>query len=188
MTGLTRRSFLAGAAGLAAPLWALGQAPPSSHGRVVPPLPLPDLEVTRHDGVRTRLAALTDGKVTALHLMFTRCPSTCPIQAAIFQRVQTLLREAHTDAQLLSLSVDPKNDTPEALAAWLREVGAGEGWAALRPHVADLPVLQGVFGARSSSADSHSTQVSVIDRRSRVVWRSIELPAPEEIVAVLKQV
>lgn len=185
---MNRRSFLLGSLGM--PLVrAHAAAPPvANHGRVQPPLPVPDVAVFTHAGRATRLGDVARGKPTALHLMFTQCASTCPIQAAIFQRVQWSLGNDSPDAQLLSVSIDPRHDSPPALAAWLRQVGASEHWLALQPRVADLDQLRSAFGARSGPADTHSTQVSIIDRQARVVWRSIELPSPEEIVAVLRQV
>src|SRR5437773_3557029 len=117
---LSRRSFVQ--ALLAAPII-------RGHGKIAPPVPVPDIAVVRHDGVSTTLLPMVKGRATALHLIFTSCTTTCPIQAAIFERVQKMLPGmADHGIQLLSLSIDPENDTPKALSAWRHRFHAGPNW------------------------------------------------------------
>ncbi len=175
----SRRSFLQAVA--AAPII-------HGHGRIVPPVPAPDIVVVRHDGISTTLLQMLRGHATAAQLMFTSCTTTCPIEAAIFERVQkTLPGMADRGMQLLSLSVDPTNDTPTALSAWLRRFHAGPNWIAAAPAIGDIPLLQSLFGKNGDYSD-HSTQVQIIDRAGRLVWRTSELPTPGEITSVLERV
>jgi protein SCO1/2 len=121
--------------------------------------------------------------------MFTECSTTCPIQAAIFHRVQRLVPDmAGRGIQLLSLSVDPAADTPKALSAWLKHYDAGPSWIAAAPSTQDGPLLQSFFGRASVGYADHSTQVTIVDRHCRLVWRTNELPAAEEIAGVLQRV
>jgi protein SCO1/2 len=177
--GFSRRSFIQ--AVIAAPII-------HGHGRVSPPIAVPDIKVLRHDGVSTTLPRVLKGHATALQLMFTSCTTTCPIEAAIFARVQTMLPAmAVHGIQLLSLSIDPEYDTPRAMSAWLRRFHAGPNWVAAAPSVADVPKLNTIFGKSGDSAD-HSTQTQIMDRDGRLVWRTFELPRPDEIVLVLQKV
>ena len=175
----SRRSFMQAA--LAAPII-------KGHGKINPPVLLPDIALVRQDGVSTTLFQLLKGHATALHLMFTSCTTTCPIQGAIFERVQQMLPGmADRGMQLLSLSNDPTNDTPKALSAWRRRFHAGPNWIAAAPRASDVARLTEIFGQGSGSAD-HSTQVQIVDRNGRVVWRTSELPRPEEIANILQKV
>ncbi len=177
---LSRRSFMQVAV-LAAPII-------HGHGKIAPPVPLPEIEVVRQDGVSTTLLEMLKGRATALQLMFTSCTTTCPIQAAIFERVQKMIPEMKDRRmQLLSLSNDPRNDTPQALSAWRRRFHAGENWVAAAPVEKDVAKLTEIFGKGSDSAD-HSTQVQIIDRNGQLVWRTFELPRPEEIAFILQKV
>jgi protein SCO1/2 len=158
------------------------------HGRIVPPVPVPDIAVVRQDGVSTTLLQLLGGRATALQLMFTSCTTTCPIEAAIFARVQKTLPDmANRGIQLVSLSVDPQHDSPAALSAWRRRFHAGPNWIAAAPAIADLQRVQGFFGKGEDSSD-HSTQVQILDRSGSLVWRTSELPTPGEITAVLQKI
>ena len=90
--------------------------------------------------------------------------------------------------QLLSLSVDPEADTPKALSAWLTHFNAGPAWIAAAPSPQDGPRLQSFFGRASGRYADHSTQVNIVDRQGRLVWRTVELPTAEEIAGVLQRV
>jgi protein SCO1/2 len=162
--------------------------PNGDHGRIKPPAPVPDVQLLRHDGVKASLPQLTLGHATAVQLMFTACSTTCPIQAAIFERVQTLLPTmAAKGIQLLSLSVNPEDDSVRSLAGWRSRFNAGPQWIAATPSVADTPAIQSFFGrARTNFAD-HSTQVNIVDRQGRLVWRTNELPASQEIATILSK-
>jgi protein SCO1/2 len=184
-----RRAFLGAALGALAPSVSFAQSPDGDHGRVSPPLAAPDIPVIEHDGASVRLPALVKGRATALQFMFTSCTVTCPIQGAIFARVQTLIPDqVARGVQLLSLSVDPRNDTPEALRRWLQRFHAGPGWIAAAPLVKDVERVRALGGPGRTPTDNHSTQVHILNRDGLLVWRTFELPEAEEIAGLLNKV
>ncbi|WP_323122063.1 SCO family protein [Burkholderia alba] len=190
-----RRALLAAALGAAAASLgavrcvAAPPAPVGYHGgRIAPPVPVPDLPVLLANGRSTRLRTLLNGRVTALQLFFTGCSSTCPIQGAVFQRVQALLG-AHEKpgVQLLSLSISPLEDTPQRMRAWLARFDARPGWVAAAPELKDVDALQALFGGGVTGLDNHSTQVQVIDRHGALIWRTYALPSAESVAQILRQ-
>jgi cytochrome oxidase Cu insertion factor (SCO1/SenC/PrrC family) len=83
----------------------------------------PDGDVLDTDGRAQRLHVLLRGKVSVLGFMYTYCrdPVGCPLA----YRVMTATRDAllrdpalAAQAQLVSLSFDPTNDTPEQMARY----------------------------------------------------------------------
>jgi protein SCO1/2 len=162
----------------------------ADHGRIDPPVPIPDIPVRRAgDGASAGLAGLLRGWATALHLMFTGCSSVCPIQGAIFERVQDLLPDQQARGiQLMSLSIDPLGDTPRAMREWLKRFDARDGWIAVAPAPKDRDRLLDLFGAGRNTADSHTTQVNIIDRRANLVFRTPELPSADAIANILLRV
>ena len=143
----------------------------------------------RDNGAASDLLSIVNQHATALHLMFTACGTTCPIQAAIFQRVQHLLvDQVARGIQLLSLSIDPEHDTPAVLSQWLERFHARPGWVAAAPHLKDLERLRDFAGRGQSASDNHSTQVLLLDRKGRLFWRTSELPEAEEFVDILRQI
>jgi protein SCO1/2 len=186
-----------GAAAACAAALGLGVAPPAraalvaaDHGRVDPPVPIPGIPVRRAgDGASADIAGLLRGRATALHLMFTGCSSVCPIQGAIFQRVQALLPDQQARGiQLVSLSIDPLDDTPRAMRAWLERFDARDGWIAVAPDPKDLDRLLDLFGQGRDAVESHATQVNIIDRRGDLVFRTPELPSADAIANILRKV
>ncbi|MDB5896350.1 MAG: hypothetical protein JWQ88_3881 [Rhodoferax sp.] len=149
------------------------------------------MKVRTHLGQSTDLGSLLTGRVTAVQLMFTGCSAICPIQGALFAQLQQALRSRDLPVQLLSLSIDPLGDSPDVLAAWLRKFGAGAGWLAAAPAVADVEPLTKLLGSGGEdprqSADVHSGQVFVIDRRGAMAYRTATMPAVGPFVDVLAQ-
>jgi len=161
----------------------------ADHGRVDPPLPVPDVPVRCADGATQGLAALLRGRATALHLMFTGCSTVCPIQGVIFQRVQELIPDQRERGiQLLSVSIDPFGDTPAALAAWLQRFDAHAGWTAVAPKPSYLDRLLELFGQGRQAVENHATQVSIVNRRGELVFKTQQLPAADSIAELLRKV
>jgi protein SCO1 len=197
---LRRRYLIAAAAGWTGFAHAAGPVDPreaarSSHfpfGPVVPARRVEAWPMVTHRGQATDLPALLRGKVSAVQLMFTGCSATCPLQGALFAQAQGLLQGALPTAQFVSISIDPLGDTPTALDAWLRKFGAGPGWTAVLPQVADVAAIIERFGEggekRPSGPDPHTGQVYLFDRRAELVLRTPSLPPAEQIVAALRAV
>lgn len=182
---ITRRPVLTGLVG-SLTLRALPVLAHDAVGPVNPPIEVPDIHVVSSDGFSGRLRERLIGRVTAIQLMFTKCKSICPIEAATFVRVQEALGGCPCgDIQLLSLSIDPLTDTPDVLKAWLDGLGAGRGWTAVSPARADLERTRQFFDRASSAGENHSTAMDLINRSGRLTWRTSELPAPNEVVKVL---
>jgi cytochrome oxidase Cu insertion factor (SCO1/SenC/PrrC family) len=81
----------------------------------------PDGEVLNSDGRTHRLHALLAGRLTVLSFMYSYCrdPEGCPLAWRAMDSVHDeLLRDGTlaARAQLISLSFDPTNDTPQQLA------------------------------------------------------------------------
>lgn len=184
----SRRGFMRGMLALAA-AGTLPAARAHGIGIVNPPLALPpEVRLVRHDGARVMLPELFAGRFTAMQLMFTGCSQTCPLQGALFAEVQAgLARLRMPDVQLLSVSVDPFDDS-RRLAAWLRQFGAGSKWTAAVPLPRHLDAITGALKQRGNPRLNHATQVYFIDRRGRLVWRSEELPPAQVVMGILERI
>ena len=80
----------------------------------------PDGEVLQSDGRAQRLHAALRGKISVLGFMYTYCrdPVGCPLAYRIMVATRdALMKDAalSTQSQLISLSFDPTNDTPEQM-------------------------------------------------------------------------
>jgi protein SCO1/2 len=155
---------------------------PEGHGYFYPPVPLPDFSVTDQHGKTANLQSLLADRLSALQVIFTGCTNVCPMQGATFRQLQDLLAAAgQTSCQLLSLSLDPLSDSPQALRDWLQRFDPAPGWLALRPDLKASDLVRNTFNRGLSELNAHLTEVYLIDRRGRLVWRSPELPSAESL-------
>jgi len=155
-------------------------------GLVDPAIAIPPLACVCSDGRSTTLLELLNGKTTAVQLMFTGCSAICPMQGALYARIQSYLSDhAKRNIQLLSLSIDPLSDDPKALSGWLKRFDAREGWIAAAPAMAALTQMTTLFNGRAALPDTHSGQVYLVRRDAQLVWRTADLPAPRDVVDLL---
>ena len=89
---------------------------------------VPEFVLVGSDGAPLSREQLA-GRVWVADFIFTNCPGMCPVLSAQMTRLQKALAEGPRTARLVSFSVDPKNDTPEALRAYAERFGADhERW------------------------------------------------------------
>jgi len=159
-------------------------------GPVTPPLAAPALPLQLHDGRSTILPAVLQGRVTAVHLMFTGCSAICPVQGAVFAELQALVGGPLPKAQLLSISIDPIADDAVALSAWRRRFGAGAAWLAAAPpvrHAEAMPAFLDGRRARQATGDRHNAQVYLFDRQGRLTYRCAEFASARSIAQAMQQ-
>lgn len=100
---------------------------PKSKG-VLPPV-LSGVQLTDQHGKLIRPASFGNGPLL-LNFIFTHCSAACPIQVKELLAVHRALpADVRDKVQFLSVSVDPANDTPQALANFAKQLGADvAGW------------------------------------------------------------
>lgn len=181
---LTRRRVLGTAVGAALGVDARADAATQSlQGLVLPRVPAPNLPLTDTLGRSIGLSTQLRGKVTAVQLMFAGCSATCPIQGAVFASVAQQVKSP--DVRLLSLTVDPLGDSPQALRNWLGRFGQHRFWTASAPRVQDVDALAEFLRGVPPTTGTHSSQVFLFDRQAKLAFRTVELPSVEHVVELL---
>ena len=79
------------------------------------PKPITDFSMSDHLNRPVNLSSLK-GKVSILFFGFTRCPDVCPTTLSI---INMAVSGIQNPPQVIMVSVDPEQDTPSALAAYL---------------------------------------------------------------------
>lgn len=77
---------------------------------------VPDFSLIERSGKRLELSDL-HGKIWIANFIYTTCTDTCPLQSAEMAKLQAHLRQ-RTNVRLVSISVDPERDTPQALSRY----------------------------------------------------------------------
>jgi len=135
---------------------------------------LPKLADVPHFALTDQTGAEFDSAKLANHVwvadfIFTNCPGPCPRMSSQMRQVQTAL--AVNDVRLVSFTIDPARDTPEALSAYALRYTARPGiWYFLTGPVESLRHLdRDVFHLGDIDGTlQHSTRFVLMDRKSRV--------------------
>ena len=151
---------------------------------------LPDFTFTDAHGQPVRLADYRN-RAFAYTFIFTRCPfpKLCPLLTEKFAQAQALL--ANSNAQLLSLSIDPAHDTPEVLAAYAALYHADpQHWRIATGDLAALTTFALRCGANfweEKGVLTHTLRTVVIgaDGKVRRVFTDNEW-TPEQLAAELQ--
>ena len=140
---------------------------------------IPDLEMVAETGDSVRIVSdLIDGKIVLLNTIYTTCTTVCPPMGANFASLQRILNEQFGNIELaekfilLSISIDPRTDTPERLRAWKEKFHGQPGWTLLTGSQADVTTLLKAVGLFVTDFEDH-TPISLLgdieqDRWSRI--------------------
>jgi protein SCO1 len=90
---------------------------------------LPDIKLVREDGKTVSLAdELGDGRPVVLNFIFTSCTTICPVMSQIFTQLQNKLGSERDKVHMVSISIDPEQDTPVRLTEYAKRFHAGPQW------------------------------------------------------------
>ena len=140
---------------------------------LTPPQAAPDFTLV--DGLSGTTVTLSaqQGKVVVLSFLYTHCPDVCPLTAEQFRQAQQKLTDAERDRTLfVAVSVDPRQDTPEAVQAFAKEHRLAGGFAFLIGPATQLQPVWKAYGIRTETeagnpAVGHSDAIYLIDRQGR---------------------
>ena len=150
-------------------------APSSSlSGALAVGQPVPDFTLTDQNRRHVRLSQFA-GKVVAVTFIYTRCPfpNYCFRLSNNFGQLQKRFKDKMgRDLVLLSIVIDPANDSPEALTNYARIWKAdSDGWHFLAGPLPEIQQLCRKFDMNFYPDEAllvHSFHTAVIDRQNRL--------------------
>jgi protein SCO1 len=147
---------------------------------------MPDVVLTDQDGQTVHLPALLKDKIAVINTVFTTCTTICPMMGANFTRLQKLLGpRAGADVLLVSISVDPVNDTPERLKAWRDKFHSGPGWTLLTGAKGDVDYLLRTLQMFTAARDDHSP-LTLIGSINTGQWQRVSgLATPSQLAEIV---
>lgn len=129
----------------------------SSYQRSVATYTIPDVRLVDMNGAEISLrSGLSGDEPVVLNFIFTSCTAICPVMSTTFQHVQEMLGEERNKVRLVSISIDPENDTPARLREYADKFRAGQQWSLLTGTVADSIAVQRAFGAFRGGKMNHA--------------------------------
>jgi protein SCO1 len=144
-----------------------------------------DHVLTDQDGKTHRFYSdLLQGRVVLINVIFTHCPSACPMMTERLKLVRKQVGDGFgRDVYFLSLSVDPARDTPEALKRFAERHNVDSpGWRFLVSDAQTLKTLLSRLGQWTDSPDDHTTLL-IAGNASKSHWTKLRPDAPPEQIA-----
>lgn len=90
---------------------------------------VPQIKLVRDDGKAVSLPdEINDGRPVVLSFIYTTCTAICPLISQTLSQLQNKLGADRDKVHLVSISIDPEEDTPARLAAYARKYDAGPEW------------------------------------------------------------
>ncbi len=139
---------------LAIPLLLAGEPPKVK--RTLEAYTLPDVVLLDQTGTRVRLPELLKGdRPVLIEFIFANCTTICPVMSAGFTNLQAKLGAKVGSVRMISISIDPENDTPAVMAEYLRRYRAKPGWDFLTGPKADIDRVTRAFQAYAPNKMDH---------------------------------
>lgn len=149
-----------------------------------------DTELVNQDGEAMRFYTdLLQGKVVVINTIFTTCTGICPVMSRTFTKLQDHLGERlGRDVHLISISVDPKNDTPQRLKEFGRNFGARPGWYLLTGPEESVRFVLGKLGQYVEDKESHRALILVGNEPTGLWKKAFGLAPAQDIISILDSV
>lgn len=158
------------------------------YARMVASYTLPAVTLQRSDGAAVKFPQeLDDGRPVMVNFIYTSCTAICPILSQTFSEVQRRLAAGNEQVHMVSISIDPEEDTPQRLAAYARRFDAGKQWGFYTGTVAASVTLQKAFQAYFGDK-MHHRPVTFLRAAPGQPWVRLEgFASPQEVLAEYRQ-
>ena len=117
---------------------------------------IPDVVLVNQDGHKVHLRTLLSSeKPVVVDFIFGTCTTICPVLSAGFANLQKTLGPDSHKVHLVSISIDPENDTPKVTKEYLKRYGARPGWDFLTGTRGNIDAVTKAFNAYVYNKMSH---------------------------------
>jgi protein SCO1/2 len=90
---------------------------------------VPPIRLVREDNQAVSLTdEMNDGRPVIMNFIYTTCTAVCPITSRTFAQLQDMLANENDKVHMISITIDPEQDTPARLNEYAHRFGAGAQW------------------------------------------------------------
>ncbi len=149
-----------------------------------------DTVLVSQDGERLRLYTdLLRGHSVVISVFFTTCSGACPVINGALAKLQDRIADRlDKDVRLLSITVDPENDTPEKLKEYAARFKARKGWYFLTGTQDDVTAALKKLGQYVKEPNDHSGILMAGNDRTGLWKKIFGLGDPEDVIRVARSV
>lgn len=131
---------------------------PDSFVRTQVAYTVPDVKLLDVNGARVSLRSelAEQDRPVILNFIYTSCTAICPVMSATFSQVQATLGPQRNAVRMVSISIDPEQDTPPVLKAYADKFDAGPQWRMLTGSLPDSIAVQRAFNVYRGDKMGHT--------------------------------
>lgn len=132
------------------------QAESKKYKRTIEKYKIPDVVLINQDGKKVRLQSLLSSDTpVVVDFIYGTCTTICPVLSAGFINLQGKLGALNQNVRLISITIDPENDTPKVMKEYLKRYRAKPGWDFLTGSRSDIDAVMKAFNAYIPDKMSH---------------------------------
>ena len=144
---------------------------------------MPSTRLVREDGKTITLSEeLNDGRAVVLSFVYTTCTEICPLTSETFSKFQSKLGKSRDKVHMVSISIDPEQDTPATLKKYAKKYQAKSHWNFYTGTVAASVETQKAFDAYRGDKMNH-VPVTYLRAAPDKPWLRIDgFVSPDELL------
>jgi protein SCO1 len=149
---------------------------------------VPDVTLVRENGRSVSLRKeMDDGRPVVLNFIYTSCTSICPVMSQTLAQFDSKLGIDRHKVHLMSISIDPEQDTPARLSAYARKFHAGPEWQHYTGTLEASLAAQRAFDVYRGDKMSH-TAVTLLRAAPGKPWKRIDgFATPDELLNAYRE-
>lgn len=134
----------------------LSHAADTRYKRSVEKYLVPDVTLVNQNGDKVRLKSLLEiDQPVVVNFIYGTCTTICPVLSAGYLNLQRKVIAGNGQVRLISITIDPENDTPLIMKEYLQRYRAQPGWDFLTGSRADINTVMRAFDAYIPDKMSH---------------------------------
>lgn len=144
-----------------------------------------DLELQTQDGRKVRFYSdVLEGRTVVINVIYTNCKDACPMLTQQLNAVRARIPELFgKQVFFVTLTSDPKRDTPQALKAFAQKQSADvPGWTFLTGPKERIDHILKKLGQFNEEVEAHST-LFIAGNVPAKRWSKIRPDAPAPLIA-----
>lgn len=149
-----------------------------------------NVELIDQDGTPRRLYDdLLEDKIVVINTIFTECTGVCPVMSKTMQRLQEHVGgRLGKDVHLLSITVDPANDSPQELKKMAVRFDAQPGWYFLTGSRENVELALGKLGGYVEDREAHNTIMIMGNLKTGLWKKALGLAGSDKILPIFESV
>jgi protein SCO1/2 len=154
-----------------------------------PPIRVPDVSVVTQEGRKVSFYRdLVKGRVVVVNFIYTTCTAICSPMTANLHEVQRLLEPEYAKrVHFISITIDPKTDTPAVLKTFAEQFKIDGNWTFVTASAKNQAKLQKGFAVSMARKEDHTPLVLIGNDKTGQWTRKLGIANPMAIAEAIRQ-